>query len=239
MAKFLIGSSTGVQSKIRFSIIEETPTMLTKYIELYYKEATVFSTVAQQIPTATANSVTVTASNSLINVTTTHTNTFTVGSNSVAIIYEYDTESTPSFTNKLITCTTSNKCVYFGYPVNWIIEYPVSSFASAVSSSLPVTNGIYGGTYTGKARAFSSAGLTLFKGTFNVVYNPNSIVTAYFYKDTASYNTLYKGAEVYYIIYFDAIASTPANGFIRLIFSSNVVLSSQPYCKSTIGLYIP
>lgn len=37
---------------------------------------------------------------------------------------------------------------------------------------------------------------------------------------------VYKGAEVYYVIYFDAITSTPDNGFIRLIFSSsNVVLS--------------
>ena len=32
LAKFLIGSSTGTETKIRFSIIEETPDMLTKYI---------------------------------------------------------------------------------------------------------------------------------------------------------------------------------------------------------------
>ena len=35
-AKFLIGASHGTSTWLRFSIIEETPSMLTKYIELYY-----------------------------------------------------------------------------------------------------------------------------------------------------------------------------------------------------------
>ena len=32
----LIGSSTNLKGNVRFSLIEETPDMLTKYIELYY-----------------------------------------------------------------------------------------------------------------------------------------------------------------------------------------------------------
>lgn len=51
-------------------------------------------------------------------------------------------------------------------------------------------------------------------------------------------NTLYKGADVYYSIYFDAIAPTQANSMIRFTFGSGVTLSSQPYCSSSIGLYV-
>lgn len=61
--------------------------MLTKYIELYYNEGAVFNTISQQILVATPNAVTVSPSNSFINVATTHTNTLTVGSNSYAIVY--------------------------------------------------------------------------------------------------------------------------------------------------------
>lgn len=182
LAKFLIGSSTGTDVKIRFSIIEETPTMLTKYIELYYKEVTVFTTIAQAVPAAGALTVGISPSSSLINAVTTHTNTLTVSTNSYAVTYQYDKESTPSFANKLVTCSTTNKCVYFGYPVNWIIEYAATSFASSITSTVAMTNGIYGGTYTGLARAYSTASVILFKGTFNAVYSPKSIVTAYFYK---------------------------------------------------------
>ena len=121
LASFLIGSSTGTETKVRFSIIEETPDMLTNYIELYYSEVSIFSTVAQQISTPTANGASLSINNANINVAATHTNTMTVASNSYAVLYEYDMESTPSFTNKFVTCSTSNKCVYFGYPVNWII----------------------------------------------------------------------------------------------------------------------
>ncbi len=99
-----------------------------------------------------------------------------------------------------------------------------------------MTNGIYAGTYSGIARAFSSANLVIFKGTFNVVYSPKAITSAYFNKETT--NTLYKGADVYYSIWFDAISATPANGFIRFIFGSGVTLSSQPFCTSAIGLYV-
>jgi hypothetical protein len=45
-----------------------------------------------------------------------------------------------------------------------------------------MTNGIYAGSYSGLARAYSSANLIVFKGTFNAVYNPRSINTAGFYK---------------------------------------------------------
>lgn len=34
--RLLIGSSTGSQTAVRFSILEETPAMLQPYIELYY-----------------------------------------------------------------------------------------------------------------------------------------------------------------------------------------------------------
>lgn len=156
--------------------------MLTKYIELYYNQLTVFTTVSQAVPAAGSLTVAVATSSSLINAVTTHTNTLTVSTNSYAVTYQYDKESTPSFANKLITCSTTNKCVYFGYPVNWIIEYAATSFPSAITSTVAMTNGIYGGTYAGLARAYSTASLILFKGTFNAVYNPNSIVTAYFYK---------------------------------------------------------
>lgn len=210
--------------------------MLTKYIELYYYETTVFTTVAQQRPTASTNAATITPANSFINVATTHSNTFTTSNNAYAVTYQYDRESTPSFPNQLITCSTTNRCVYFGYPVNWIIEYAATSFPVSVASSISMTNGIYGGTYAGVARAYSSASLILFKSTFNVVYSPKNIVTAYFEKLTS--NTLYKGADVYYSIYFDAITSTPDNGMIRLTFGSGVTLSSQPYCSSSIGLYV-
>ena len=64
--------------------------MLTKYIELYYDEVSIFTTVAQQVPSATANGATITPSNSEINQATTHTNTMTVSTNSYAVVYEYD-----------------------------------------------------------------------------------------------------------------------------------------------------
>lgn len=157
--------------------------MLGPYIQLYYHETTIFTTVAQQIPTATSNTVTVTLSNADINTATTHTNTFSTSSNANIVTYQYDTESTPSFDNKLITCSSTNQCVYLGYPANWIIQYPSTpTFAVSVSSSLSMTNGIYAGSYGGVARAFSSTSLTLFKGTFNTVYNPKAIVSAYFNK---------------------------------------------------------
>ena len=236
LAKFLIGSSTGTETKIRFSIIEETPDMLTKYVELYFNEMSVFTTVAQQIPSATVNGISVSPSNSGINYGVTHTNTLTVSTNPHAVLYEYDMESTPSFANKVVTCSSSNQCVYFGYPVNWIIEYHSSTFPTAITSSLSITNGKYAGTFQGTGRVFLSSSLTLYKSTFSTVYIPRTINTAYFWKET--FNTLYKGTEVYYELYFDAITSTPDNGFIRLTFSNGVTLSPQPYCSSSqLSLY--
>jgi|688.fasta_scaffold2801589_1 hypothetical protein len=61
--------------------------MLTSYIELYYKQVTVFTSVSQQIPTASSNTVTITPSNANINAVTTHTNTFTSTANSIAVTY--------------------------------------------------------------------------------------------------------------------------------------------------------
>ena len=212
--------------------------MLTKYIELYYSEHSVFTTVAQQISSPTANGASVSINNANINVAATHTNTMTVATNSYAVLYEYDMESTPSFTNKLVTCSTTNKCVYFGYPVNWIIEYHVTSFPVSITSTLSVTNGIYGGTFQGTARVFLDTSLTLYKATFDTVYTPIAFNTVYFYKDTG-YPYVYKGTYVYYWVYFDIVTSTPDNGFIRLSFSNDVTLSPDPYCASSqLGLYV-
>mgnify|MGYP000978122608 FL=1 len=87
LAKFLIGSSSNIDTKIRFSIIQETPDMLTKYIELYYNEVTVFTTTSSAV-TVTANQYTATMGNGQINVGNTHYHTFTVGqSTGVAIVY--------------------------------------------------------------------------------------------------------------------------------------------------------
>jgi hypothetical protein len=61
--------------------------MLTSYIELYYKQVTVLTSVTQQIPAATLNTVTITPSNTNINAVTTHTNTFTSTANSIAVTY--------------------------------------------------------------------------------------------------------------------------------------------------------
>ena len=235
LAKFLTGSSTGTETKIRFSIIEETPDMLTKYIELYYNEFSVFTTVAQQIPSATVNGITITPSNTYINQGTTHTNTLTVSSNPYAVLYEYDMESTPTFANKLVTCSSTRKCVYFAYPVNWIIEYD-DSFPTSITSSLSITNGIYSGSFEGTGRVFLSNMLTIYKSTFQTTYIPRAMTRAYFWKET--FNSLYKGTEVYYELYFRPITATPNNGFIRLHFSNGVTLSPSPYCVSSqLGLY--
>jgi hypothetical protein len=37
LGNFLIGSSTNLLTYVRFSLVQETPTALTKYVELYYK----------------------------------------------------------------------------------------------------------------------------------------------------------------------------------------------------------
>lgn len=50
---------------------------------------------------------------------------------------------------------------------------------------------------------------------------------------------LYKGVETYFYVSFIGLISTPANGFIRLIFSNGVQLGANPYCtSSSIGYYV-
>ena len=72
--------------------------------------------------------------------------------------------------------------MYFGYPVNWIIEYHTSgTFPVSITSNLPFVNGIYAGSFEGRARAFNSDSLTLFKGTFDTTYIPRPITSANFY----------------------------------------------------------
>lgn len=158
--------------------------MLTKYIELYYNEVVLFTT------TTTAASVVSVASsvisNSQINVYSTHTNTFTVPNNGLAIIYEYDQISTQSFTNQNFQCTSTNWCVSLGYPVNWIIEYKdAGTFSTSISSQFAITNGVYADTFTGKVRVFKVVTTTatalqtknimtsLYKSTFTYIYTPS------------------------------------------------------------------
>ena len=63
----LIGSSTNLKANIRFSLIEETPDMLTKYVELYYNELSLFDSTSQAISTPTSGVVTDTLADPLIN----------------------------------------------------------------------------------------------------------------------------------------------------------------------------
>jgi hypothetical protein len=154
--------------------------MLTKYVELYYNEFSAFTTSVQSKPTAGSGTVTDSITNSLINVASQHTFTYTAPSTFFAALYEFDQISTPSFTNAFIQCTTisgavANWCTTLGYPANYIIEYSHSSFTTNVNSVLNFTNGVYAGTFTGNVRLFSDAGLTLYKENFNVVYNPYTI----------------------------------------------------------------
>lgn len=97
--------------------------MLTKYIELYVGSKTVFTTEAKSITNPSINAVTVTPVSPLINtVNAVHTGTFTSAANAIILAYEYDMESTPSFTTRRDVCSASNNdCFYLGYPVNWII----------------------------------------------------------------------------------------------------------------------
>jgi hypothetical protein len=101
-----------------------------------------------------------------------------------------------------------------------------------------MTNGVYSGTFTATVRAFSSTGSTILKKTFNVVYSPYTISSASFWFDTTNINTLYKGAESYFYVDFYAITSTPAGGFIRLIFGTGAQLGLNPYCISSNFAYL-
>jgi hypothetical protein len=80
-----------------------------------------------------------------------------------------------------------------GYPLNYIVEYSyLGSFGTAVSSKLNFTNGVYSGTFTATARLFSSASITIYKQQFNVVYNPNAIVSYGYWMDTGTNPYLFK-----------------------------------------------
>lgn len=97
--------------------------MLTKYIELYVGSKTVFTTEAKNVANPSLLAVTVTPVSPLINTANAvHTGTLTSPASAIFLTYEYDMESTPSFTTRRDVCSTSNNdCFYFGYPVNWII----------------------------------------------------------------------------------------------------------------------
>ena len=191
---FLIGSSTNVQANIRFSLVQETPTMLTKYVELFYNEFSMFTVTAQAIPTAGSGGITDTIGNPLINTVTNHTVAYTAPSAFFAIIYQLDMISTPSLPNQFVACTRLttthvNWCTYLGYPINWIVEYTyLGNFTTAVSSILNLTNGVYSGSFNAVAQCYSYAGLTVLKKTFTITYTPKPISTVNFYSDNATTN---------------------------------------------------
>jgi hypothetical protein len=208
LGRFLIGASTNLAAYIRFSIIQETPTMLTKYVELYYNEFAAFTTSIQIIPTAGTGILTDVITNSSINAVSIHTIGYSAPSSFFAVIYEFDQISTPSFTNQFVSCTIGtspaiNWCTMLGYPLNYIVEYSyLGSFGTAVSSKLNFTNGVYAGTFTGTARLFSAASTTIYKQRFNVVYTPYTIpaISYGFWMDTGTNLYLYKGSETYFYI---------------------------------------
>lgn len=234
IAKFLIGSTAGISANIRLSIIQETPSMLAKYIELYNRQQIAFYTSPQSILVPTPNAVSIALGNDRINAATTHTGTFTSPNGGVVVSYQYDMEPTPSFPTRRDICSGGNLCFYFGFPVNWVIEY--ATFLTSVSNTFEITNGKYGGTFPGRARNYDSDGRIIFKGSFGVTYTPYPITTASFTKDA---DLQIKGADGLYTVYFDAITSVPADGFIRMTFSNEVTLSQNPYCASTVNLFVP
>ena len=123
---FLIGSSTNVQANVRFSLVQETPTMLTKYVELYYNEFAMFTVTNQAIATPATGGITDTIGSSSINFVSNHTISYTAPSTFFAAVYQFDMISTPSFPNQFVSCTrvsstVANWCTYLGYPINWII----------------------------------------------------------------------------------------------------------------------
>ena len=83
----LIGSSTNLNGNIRFSLVEETPTMLTKYVELYFNELSLFTAETQAFPSATTSGVTHSFTNSQINQVENQTITFTAPSNFFSVMY--------------------------------------------------------------------------------------------------------------------------------------------------------
>jgi len=144
--------------------------MLSKYVELYFNELSLFTTVSQSIVSAATGAITASISNPQINAVSNRTISYTAPSNFFAVVYEFDMISTPSFPNQFVECTvsqihvTANWCTYLGYPVNQIVEYSqTGTFATSVSSILNLTNGVYSGTFNALARVFSSTSLTILK----------------------------------------------------------------------------
>lgn len=240
LGKFLIGSSTNLGAYIRFSLVQETPTMLTKYVELYYNEFKAFTTASQSIANAGTGILTDSITNAKINTVSNHRITYTAPSTFFAVMYQFDMISTPSFTNQFVECTIGttpaiNWCTMLGYPSNYIVEYSyLGTYPTAVSSVLNFTNGVYSGTFTATAQLFSSASLTIYKQNFNVIYTAYAITTgnAGFWLDSSTMSTLYKGSDEYYYVDHYATFGTPDNGFIRLIFGSGIQLGQTTFCSS-------
>lgn len=210
--------------------------MLTKYVELYYNELSLFTTVSQSIASPNTGVVTAAIGNSQINQVSNHTLSFTAPSNFFAVVYEFDMISTPSFTNQFVECTignihvTANWCTYLGYPINQIVEYSqTGTFATSVNSILNFTNGVYSGTFNAVARVFTTASLTIIKTSFTLTYTPYTISSISFYN---SDSTIYKANEHYYTLDFYPIRSTPNDGFIRLILANLGKFSSSAFCYS-------
>ena len=160
---------------------------MTKYVEQYFNEFKVFTTVSQAIAVAGTGSVTHAIEDSAqINTVDNHTITYTAPNNFFAVIYEYDQISTPSFPNQFVECTRINTgtqknwCTMLGYPVQYVIEYTyLTQFATSVVSKINITNGVYGGTFTGTARIFNDNYVTIMKQNFDIVYSPYTMSSTY------------------------------------------------------------
>ncbi len=149
--------------------------MLTKYIELYYNELSVFTTVST-VKATLSSQFTTSMSTSQIELASTHTNTYTVTTNGFGIIYDYDQTSTQSFPNMMFRCSTSNLCVSLGYPLNWIIEYhSTGQFSTSIVSVYTTTNGNYAGTFSGLVRVFGSDKSIIQKSAFTYIYTPKGL----------------------------------------------------------------
>jgi len=237
IGRLLIGSAVNSDTKIRFSIIEETPDMLTKYIELYFTEFSAFTTVSQSAPTASVDQTIPSLDNSQISITDDHRYSLSTGSNGFAIIYEYDTSSTQSFATDFFNCSTGNhECVALGYPVNWIIEYhPSNSFSTTISSSFSRTNGVYAGNFAGMVRVFNSDSLTIKKSSYTIDYTYQALDGGQ--TQFTRTETVYKASETYFNVRFRPLSAIPANGFVRFTFASGVELGNEPYCSTTMAAY--
>ena len=148
-------------------------------------------------------------SNSQINVGNYHTHTYTVPSNGLAVVYEYDQSSTQSFTNYNFQCTSTNWCVSLGYPVNWIIEYKqTGTLSTSIASNMYFVNGVYADTFSGKARVFKVLTSTvtatqtknimtsLYKTTFIYSYSPSTPTSCSFGLSDVSFGTINKNKEM-------------------------------------------